>query len=206
MLIVTEKLSDMRGPATAVSRAFRCHGQFQFLQSRGVLCLSAVTNHDRTIPVAPCQNSTGISATPAIKRRPRRGDFTDGRGVSTSTSETAVPTSFKDLNGVTPNVNRRRYSEMHFSLCFTSRMDTPPLPEEEKRKVTEFGTVRTCPPCGTWSARVSTMRCIIHRSTVRSIDRLISPRVNARESRILEYLSRSRRVSVGPMTHRLREH
>lgn len=100
----------MRGPAAAVfaravsSRCKRRAWTIPVLRSRGrTRSASPIGSHE------PRSHDAGramskfhrISATPAIKDRARRGDLTDGRGVSTSTSGTAAATSFTDLNGVT---------------------------------------------------------------------------------------------------------
>lgn len=120
------------------------------------------------------------------KRRARRGDLTNGRGVSTS--ETAVSASFTDLN------NRRRYSEMHFSLCFVSRIRRHY--RKKKRGKLQSSVLHARVFYAAHDPSVCPL-CVISSTD------LVSPRVRKwRGSRILEYPT----VCPGPMTHRLREH
>lgn len=106
----------MRGPAAAVfaravsSRCKRRAWTIPVLRSRGrARSASPIGNHE------PRSHDAGramskfhrISATPAIKGRARRGDLTDGRGVSTSTSGIAAAISFTDLNGVIATTTTR---------------------------------------------------------------------------------------------------
>lgn len=111
-IVNTEKF-DVRGPAAGCFRArvFRCRDEWpntyvQVLQfsavARGV-CLACFGSHE------PRSHDAGramskfhrISATPAIKRRARRGDLTDGRGVSTSTSGTSFERTLDDVTPMT---------------------------------------------------------------------------------------------------------
>lgn len=204
-----ETIGRVRGPAAAVSRArsvvavnaertvpaferrSRTRNAFAYRQSRTALARC----RPRHVKIPPHFRDARDK-----KRRARRGDLTDGRGVSADTGETAAPTSFTDLDGVTATTTTGdAIPKCTLGLYFASRMDTPPLPEEEKKN----GKSQSSGP----RARVlraahdpDVRPLCVHRST----DRLVYHQgcVNARESGIREYPT----GCPGPMTHRLREH
>jgi hypothetical protein len=128
--------------------------------ARGV-CLACFGSHE------PRSHDAGramskfhrISATPAIKRRARRGDLTDGRGVSTSTSGTSFERTLDDVNA---NDNRRRYSKMHFSLS-VSRSGWMHRHYWRRRRKEKRGKLQNCGQRGRHvSFMQRTIRACIH--------------------------------------------